>query len=213
MKYLFGLSVCVLLLQPALVQAIEFVEYPTYDDLVTLDTQSENTWYIGELNRFPHTYQFDLTEPQSVSFAILVPELDTPEMKPGGIIVRQVAEGGVAEVTRLNPKEVEWEVWSDSVTGDTYLRGPAYQGELEPGSYLIEVQAPSNQGKYALQYGEGSPTEGVGYFASVGSLPALKRWHGKSVVRVVEARHVYIPLLLIIVFGGSWWYYRRQRYA
>jgi hypothetical protein len=213
MKYFFCLSLCLVLLQPSLVSAITFVEYPTYDDLVTLDTQSANTWYIGELNRFPHTYQFTLAEPQTVSFAILVPELDTPEMKPGGIIVRQLTEGGVAEVTRLNPKEVEWQVWEDSTTGDAYLRGPSYRSELEPGSYLIEVQAPSNQGKYALQFGEGSPTAGIGYFAAVGSLPALKRWHGKSVLHIFESRQVYIPLLVIIVLGSSWWYYRRQHYA
>lgn len=212
MKYLLVLIVGSFSLIPQSVWAIEFVAFEQYNDMVQLAPAFTPQWFFGTLERFPHTYVVVTDETQSVSLSVVVPASAESDIRPGVLIVRQALRG-VEEVARLKADLDSWSTWYDWITNDTYLRGPTFTGMLEPGSYLIEVQTPDNQGSYALQIGTGVPIETAGYFGTLRALPAIKRWHGKSPWRSVESPMVYIPLVGLVLIGVGVWWYRRTKYA
>jgi hypothetical protein len=82
---------------------------------------------------------------------------------------------GVAEVGRLKANEIVWEKTRDSVLGLSFLKSKAFESEIGPGIYRIEVSTPDNVGKYMLTIGEERVSSGEVY-----TRPEILEYKGKK---------------------------------
>ncbi len=117
--------------------------------------------------------------------------------------------GRVTEITRLNAQEGGWTSEYNWVSGDAYRHGPTFERELEAGTYYVEVHTPDNLEKYVLRVGNRDGAS-IGYFEMIRRLVAVKKFFGKSPVRIVESPYVYLPIVGMGILSFGVWYMRRR---
>ena len=118
-----------------------------------------------------------------------------------GIIIKLPESGGrVTEVSALNGKDASWESDYEPFGGDSYLQGPQFEGELEAGTYHIEVHTPDNQEQYVLVVGRREEMT-IGYAELFKRRMEVKRFFGKSPFLMVESPFVYVPASLVVALG------------
>lgn len=186
-----------------------FSEFPTYDDTYIINDTTSSQVFYGELNGFPHTYRLDIKENQEIKVEVLVPDIEEAHNDRGAIIVRELEVGGVEEVVRLSKGKNAWESFYEPWGGDSYRRGPTYVGELEPGSYLLEVQTAENLGKYVLVLGEMKSLSGLGYFEKLSRIYEIKKFFGKSPISVLQSPIYLLSVITLILIGFL--IYRRKK--
>ncbi|MCF7816223.1 MAG: hypothetical protein K9M10_04340 [Candidatus Pacebacteria bacterium] len=191
---------------PVLVSQKSLIDFDIISDPTLAQT------FYGELNNFPHTYEFIVTQSLNFVVDVRVPDLEKSTNNISAIIIKKPVSGGrVKEITRMLAKEAKWTVVRDFKSGDLYREGSHYEAELEPGVYRLEVHSPNNIEKYILKIGTREEMA-FGYIETVKNLVAVKQFFNKSRLRIVESPYVYIPLLVIIAGGGalSIWFKRRR---
>ena len=173
----------------------------------TVEDVSAQRLFVGELDDFPHTFEFFLTDPTLFSAqALAVPDTESG-LLPSLILVREVTRG-VEEVMRRTASDVEWEPMREPVSALDFIGSPSFETELEPGVYRLEVSNPVNEGQYVLAFG--NEPHRAGYFARIGEIMELRRGLGLSGVGVIANRQVYIPLFALLSLGFfGYWYWRR----
>lgn len=166
--------------------------------------------YLGSLNTFPDMYE--LTTAVNMTLKLQLRQRDTKQAVPFGLImVRQnEADGGVAEVVRVNEDLSKWQSYRSSVLGVALLQGAVIETELEPGTYRIEVSTPDNQGNYMLVVGE--EVESIGFFRALGHIYVTQQHFGYTPFRMLFSSYVFYPLGIVLVLFGMYrtWVYREK---
>jgi hypothetical protein len=185
------------------------VEQSSLHDITPIESPEISHAYYGTLKDFPHTYEIVSKEPFSLFAEVLMPDIEESETVVSGIIIRTMGERGrVTEVARLLARDASWDSFYEPIGGDRYVRGASYKGELEAGTYRIEVTAPNNDQKYVLVVGEKEDFGDIGYFETLRRIAGVKAFFNKSRIMVIQSPLVYVPLLVLILVGG-FIYYRR----
>ncbi len=199
------LCTLLLLLTPGITEAaLEIVDQPDPFTLTLIDEPEKRTTYLGELDGFPHTYEIIATQPFGFSMDLMSETLGGEENFSGILVVE--VERGVREIDRMPAIDATWEESYDQIYGLTFLQGPTYDINLEPGFYRFEVSAPRNQGKYRLVLGD--VKDGGGYFALLNDIYVTKRFFGHARMSIINTPLVYGPLLFLM--GITTWLYVRR---
>ena len=108
--------------------------------------------YYGQLQGSPHVYHIESTEPFLLSLRLITP--DSQEGKPD--LMAAVLESGKPDepLAVLNGTAAPWEASEESFQGLAYLRGPAFERDLEAGIYEVRVWSSNNDSAYGLLIGE-----------------------------------------------------------
>lgn len=187
------------------------VDIREQSDAVSVEDPTLSQAFYGELDGFPHTYEISTSEPFMLYAEILVPDIPSSENIFSGIIIKVPEEGGrVTEVSRLSAKDAEWEAKFEPFGGDTYRHGPSFEGEVEAGTYRIEVHTPDNIGKYVLVVGKREEST-LGYFELLGRLIEVKRFFEKTPLLLVQSPFVYVPIGVFVLLLGGVMYLRKRR--
>ncbi len=207
MKYgLYLLSLFLPLLAWAYVSPIVVPENPR--TLLSLQAVDETHEYFGRLTGFPHTYRFEVTQEQSYSAQIFVPA--SPEYKTDvSVILVKEEKRGVTEKGRTFVKEASWAELRNARLSETFKDGGVLTGTLTPGTYILEVSSPNNDGVYRLLWGEGRLSSS--YFAQVRALFAVKAFLGHTSLGVLFSPLIYLPLVLILSVIGFLYYRKRKQ--
>ena len=211
MKFLFSFLLFFLISCTADAQVPNFISPETLNDVMIVTDPIPAQAFYGVLENFPHTYEIHSTVPFHLFTQILVPDIETSRNNISGIIIKlPETEGRVTEVVTLDAKNSEWHSEFEAMSGDSYRKGPAFEKDLEAGTYRIEVHTPDNIEKYVLLIGS-EEEKSIGYFARIKRLIAIKAFFEKSPISIIESPLVYIPLFVILFVGGGIWYIRRRQ--
>ena len=202
--FLLFLLTCVWLAPSVSQAAVEIVDQPDPFTLTFIDEPEKQVTYLGELDGFPHTFEIIATQPFGFSMDLMSESLGGEESFSGILVVE--VERGVKEVDRMRAVDADWEESYDQIYGLTFLQGPTYDVNLEPGFYRFEVSAPLNEGKYRLQLGD--VRESGGYFSLLNDIYVTKRFFGHARMSIINTPLVYGPLLIIM--GLTTWLYIRK---
>ena len=202
--FLLFLLTCVWLAPSVSQAAVEIVDQPDPFTLTFIDEPEKQVTYLGELDGFPHTFEIIATQPFGFSMDLMSESLGGEENFSGILVVE--VERGVKEVDRMRAVDADWEESYDQIYGLTFLQGPTYDVNLEPGFYRFEVSAPLNEGKYRLQLGD--VRESGGYFSLLNDIYVTKRFFGHARMSIINTPLVYGPLLIIM--GLTTWLYIRK---
>ena len=122
---------------------------------VSIDPTSVGAFY-GTLNGEPHRYIFDAAEPIDFRVKVIMPDTAVSKRDISlAILDRDEREDPVAI---LDGRSFEWKRETDK-NGRTYLLGPSWRAELEPGAYELRVWSTNNDSPYGIITGES--TQGV----------------------------------------------------
>jgi hypothetical protein len=171
--------------------------FPLSADIVTEHA------YLGTLADSPVTYEFVTSA--STTFTTQL----TQRYQSGGqpilfslMVVRQNGNnGGVTEVSRINPAIEDWVTRKDSVLGMSLWQSTKVSKEVGPGSYLVEVSTSDNQGRYRLMIGDEDNVQ-LGYFNTLGQTRTTQKFFGLSSVRMLMSSYVYYPLGICLLLAG-----------
>lgn len=196
-----ALGVAVFVFAPrALAHVPVLVTQESLSDVYIIDDPDLSQAFYGELDNFPHTYEIRANAPFTLFTQILAPDIEGTKDNLAGIIVKLPEKRGrVTEVTRMS-LDSPWPSEYEPFGGDTYRMGPAFEQELGPGTYRIEVHTADNLEKYVLVVGKREEMT-IGYFELLGRLMGVKEFFGKSKLRILESPYVYVPIILIVILG------------
>lgn len=203
--------IALLLFIPAIGQAAEVVqvEQPSPFEITNLEGVSTERWFVGQLEDFPETFEFELTEPTVFKAQVMVPA-GTPDAERTSLITIKEVARGVEEVMRRTARSETWESFTDPVSGLEFIESNYYEDRLEPGVYRIEVSNPDNAGYYVLKLGNEEASRG--YFGTIKDIKTLRAGLGLGPVGTYTNMHVIVPpLLLVTVLIGAWWLWRRRK--
>jgi len=190
----------------------EFPSFTNYETFTEIIAPAELQLYYGNLLGFPHTYFFSVSGEMSVNVEILIPMIESMKTDLNAIIVKKQPDGSVLEVARMNALATSKEEWHDSIGNDTYQRGLSHTGPLMAGEYLLEVNSPTNEGKYVLKIGTNEQPFFKRIISEVARIYPVKRFFEKPVWSVFESPLFYIPTLLFVLLSIAY-YIKRYRNA
>ncbi len=192
----------------ALAGEVILVEQPSPFEISTLEEVTTERWLVGELDDFPQTFEFELTEPTVFRAQVMVPAETDVTNRISLIAIKEV-ERGVEEVMRRTATSETWEPFADPISGLEFIESTYYEDRLEPGVYRIEVSTPDNAGYYVLKLGTKEVSRG--YFGTYRDIMNLRSGLGLSTAPTHMNVYVALPPLLIVtVVVGAWWFWRRR---
>lgn len=200
--------VLLLICSPLLAQAYEVREADQSSpfELTTIEDVEAERWFVGRLNDFPHTYEFSLDAPATLSLRVMVPPSADKSELASLIVIREVTRG-VEEVARRTAENEVWDEYQDPVSRVTLQASPSLQAELSAGVYRVEVSNPDNYGVYVLAWGSEDHT---GYLGKIYNAVKLRSLLEVPVVGVVQSKYVYMPLLIMMSFSFCIFWWRRR---
>ncbi len=179
-------------------------------DITTIAEPTTQYFFYGQLDNFPHTYEFSIDEAIELSVSLENISTSTSDSRLSGLIVKEVPETGrVQEISRLQGSQTTWVPYFNHGVGGTLLKGPSFSQHIEPGTYRIEVHTPNNLEKYILLVGR-EEREDVGYFETLHRLATFASFNDQSRFSLIYTPTVYIPLLILILASGAFVYVRRR---
>ena len=171
-------------------------------DISSIEDPELSQALYGTMDGFPHTYEIVATKPFHLFAQILAPDTGAGATNISGILIKLPESGGrVTEVGVLNGKDAPWDSDYEPYGGDSYLQGPQFEGDVEAGTYHIEVHTPDNQERYVLVVGRREEMT-IGYGELFKRLVEVKRFFGKSPFLMVESPFVYVPIVLVVLGFG-----------
>jgi hypothetical protein len=185
------------------------IETPSQNEVMPLEGPTVAQEIHGNLEGYPHMFEFATKEPMKLKVAVAVPDIASARDNVSVIVLFVNRNGSVKEVARLRAREAAWGRYLEPWGGNAYRAGGSFEGDIEPGTYRIEVSTPDNIGKYALSVGTERRFFLFRYPSLLGQTAEIKAFFGKSSVRMVESPLVYGPLLIAIA-GAALYYYRRR---
>lgn len=196
-------SVFIFLGVPIFTQAAFFVaqesvfEVDTWRDLETAQT------YYGELEGFPHTFEFLVKQSMVLPIRVSVQRGEDPVSL---MVVREVTRG-VEEAGRQMGDREDWEAWKDGRIGMRFDGMESQELQLEPGIHRLEISSAENKGRYRLDVG--SERESVGYFGAIKETLVVHNFFGTWITGVFTWR-IFFPTLFIVCLG--YYFYIRRRH-
>lgn len=176
--------------------------------ILELGDLAEEDWHVGKLRGFPHTFEFTVSEPQTVRMQAMVFP-DVPETERVSLILVREIERGVEEVMRRTGKSETWVPYEATGAKLSFIEHEPYIGELSPGVYRLEVSNPTNNGQYVLKVG--FPDEEMGYWAKLSNASKLRSFTGTSQFGLIKSSLVFMPLFIIVSLFGFAYIIRRKR--
>ena len=173
-------------------------------DYVTIENVTQERTYYGELDNYPHTFQFEVTDPVIFTAQLKLPKNENTNRS---VIIVRKEKRGVSEVTRLRPAEANWSEEYSFGLAVTQLQGEVYSQELGSGSYLLEVSTADNIGPYALVVGTEKPWRLFGYFKTLSEISTTHKALGYWKLRILLSPYVFVPILLSL----GWYLFKRKR--
>jgi hypothetical protein len=162
--------------------------------------------FFGQLNNFPHTFDFSLSEKMDFKASVFVHDGEVQKNDVSIILVKKERRG-VSEIGRTSSKNDSWESGFDYVLVESFKKGGEIAAPLEAGEYTLEVSSPNNDGIYRLRIGEGGRR---GYFDSVRTLFEVKDLTGSSPLSAILSPLLYVPIVLLLLLVGVFIYLRRR---
>lgn len=192
---------------PVVAMPVETIEWATDTERYIDEQIVSEQIFLSQLTGQPQQYivTFNATSTLTISLRTTNNEARTSDLSV--LIVQDAPLRGVETVARLGARDTLWATVFDTRTRVTYLAGPAYQAEVAPGTYRIEVSTPINEGKYELRFGTGDTS---GWWQNVLDMRTLQRWYEVPWWQSLFSRLIYAPLLFLIIVGGGGWYVRRR---
>ncbi len=184
------------------------VDQPSPFKISELKDVTTEQWFVGELDNFPHTFEFLLTEGTTLNVQVMYPEGALDPEKISVLLVKK-AERGVTEVMRRTADKVEWTAFTDPISGLSFNENPTFNDRLEPGVYRLEVSNPNNIGRYVLKLGY--EDDNGSYLNTLKDIKTLRNGLGLGTIGMIGNKYVYVPLfaLLTLIFF-AWFWYRRK---
>lgn len=177
--------------------------------ILELGDPANEDWYVGKLRDFPHTFEFTVSEPQTLRVQAMVFP-DVPENERVSLILVREVERGVEEVMRRTGKNGTWVPYEAVGAKLSFLEQEAYIGELTPGVYRLEVSNPANEGQYVLKVG--FPDDSMGYWQKLANASELRSLTGRSQFGLIKSSLVFMPLFIVgSLLGFAYIIRRRQR--
>lgn len=171
------------------------------------DVREARVWY-GNLNEFPHTYTFTVTESTPFYAEIRMPTTQEERDTVSLILIKiPIGNKRVTEIGRVRGPDTVWETQFDIRRMEWYRYGPKLETILEPGTYRFEVHSANNHELYAVRLG----TEAAhrwSYIAFVSELWAIHRFTDSFVFLKLATPAVVVPMLALL---GTVYYWRRRR--
>lgn len=169
----------------------------------------ENTQvFYGELAGDPSFYKIISEKEFDLYFNIMVPDI------PDARTDFAVEIYGENKTIALYGERYEWEEYYERLTGNNYLKGPAYEETLEKGKYLIQVYNNDNQGKYILVIGKNDAFSLINLINLILLMPKIKSFMEKSILTAyfnqigIISFTILLGVVLVIIIIISYSQYR-----
>lgn len=133
--------------------------------------------FYGRLKGWSEYYQVSFPAAQEFYFQTLVPDIQNIQKNISAELIE--TESGKI-IARLDASKSEWLEFFEPFAGDRYFTGPEKTLGLDPGTYLIRVYNPENEGKYILVVGKKELFTAKEVFNTIVSLPSLKLYFNES---------------------------------
>jgi hypothetical protein len=146
---------------------------------VVNDPDISQAWY-AELGGEPAEYVIHVPDSLLLYVGVLVPRI--PYVTEDYTAAVYAESNGVDEVVFvLDGPNATWADFFEPFAGDHYRQGPEKRVRVGPGTYKIVVSNTGNKGKYVLAIGERESFPPGEAARTIGQMPRLKRYFGKSV--------------------------------
>ena len=187
------ISVLLFVLLPSAVAAVTMVEQPDsfalgqWDEVVTQQT------YYGELESWPHTFEFTVTATTTLELQVAA----RPDESRVSVLVVRQEERGVSEIIRQTARDTVYRKERDRLHGINLEVAPVLTVEIGPGTYRAEVSNPNNIGKYQLTVG--TELASNGYWQTVQNTFAIHSFYGSWVTALLAWRVAVLWLGVLIL--------------
>jgi len=150
-----------------------------YTDTIEVSKPEISQAFYAELCGRPQTYVIRSEVSLRLYVNILVPDIRGIETDYEAVISRST-EAGDEILARLDGLSYDWRPFFEPFGGDRYKLGPEYDEDAPAGTYTVVVSSPDNHGKYALAVGKVEKFPPGEMIRTIGALPKLKSYFGKS---------------------------------
>ncbi len=157
--------------------------------------------FYARLDGSPQTYTIRSEAPFRLYVNLLVPDLPGIDTDYEAVISRK-AEPRNDVLARLDGRSYGWRPFFEPFGGDHYRLGPEYEDTVPPGTYIIVVSSPDNQGRYVLAVGKTEKFPPGEMARTIVALPKLKRYFGKSPWTAFFNLSGLFLVLVTAVLGG-----------
>jgi len=170
--------------------------------LLDIDEPAAAQTYYGQLDNFPHTYQFLVGESFNFSAYVAGTGKNESEIDLSLILVKKVKRG-VVEIDRKSSDDISWTTDYNAALGMSLVEGETLSATLEEGVYILEVSTPENNAPYQLVINGGDSV-------SYRELFMARSVFDESYLGILLTWRIFVPLLFI---GGVWIYIRKKKHA
>jgi hypothetical protein len=206
--YIFGLlffASPVMAYNPTLVTVVE----PFAEIVIPMDEVAQQQSYLGELDTYPHLYEFTLEAATTLS--VRTRQRAMKEVTPVNLIMLEIEPDTerIREVIRLNSPIVERTTNFDGQLGITMIESEFLEVDLEPGLYRLEVSSPLNNVSYELDFG--SDTVSNTYHGTFATIWNVQRHFDYWYTRYFLSTFILYHFGIVLVLGGMWYTWKRRK--
>ena len=150
----------------------------TDTDVTRVDRPEVSKAFYAELSGEPAVYEIVSPDSFALYVNILVPDEVGVPTDLSVTVTR-----GTDTVAVLDGPAHKWTKFYEPFGGDSYLMGPEQRLRVGPGTYVVTVSRPGNQGRYAFAVGEREEFSLGDMVRTIGLMPRLKRdfFHKSSI--------------------------------
>ncbi len=208
MRLLFSVLItCFFLMGPVLGHQPTIVG----ENLTIVNNPEVSQAFYGELKGSPAYYQISSDKNFELYVQLTIP--DVPNIgKDVSARITNVGDPNFA--VALDGTNYNWTSFYEEFGGDYYFQGPDFKQEVGPGTYLIEVYRPDNQGKYVFVVGEKEEFPFDVTIRTLLLLPTLKQdFFQKPAYEVLFSRMgilYWLVIIGIVVVGLVVWFIKKK---
>jgi hypothetical protein len=157
---------------------------------VTVNDPEISKSYYSELDNGPDNYTLYSNQKFNLYVNLLVPDIAGQSTDISAKILKDGSPIG-----ELNGQDFDWQSFYEPFGADSYLMGPEFDKQVEPGNYRIEVSSNQQNIKYSLAVGKIESFGLVDSWQAISTIPQLKRdFFGKS-----PASFIFSPLAIVYI--------------
>jgi hypothetical protein len=171
-------------------------------NLIIVQNPEVSQAFYSQLKSAPQIYQIIQDKPFALYVNLLLPQLPSVNKN----LSAEIYQGSVAKenlITTLDGPSAEWTKMYEPFGGDNYFQGPEYKKQVDPGTYLIKVFNPNNQGKYVIAIGEKEEFPLKEMVRTIKVLPTLKKdfFERSPLTAFFNYTGIFLLVIIIILAG------------
>lgn len=191
------LSACLFFIPFALfASTVSVVEPGSVREVIPIKEPEQKQVFYGQLQNFPHTYEFVAKEGTHLYVRVEIPKQET-HLK--SLIVTREELRGVSEVGRVSYNTSQWTSVRDPSLGRTFSQADALETDLEGGIYRIEVSSPENIGKYRLIVGTQDQESGL--LSHMREAFVASQFLGGNPFSALRSPIIYTTVIVLVLLG------------